>query len=553
MLLTLPALLGLSGIFSGSETALFNLRAHDRELLRSRRDRAARDTLRLLAEPRMLLITLLLGNMLVNVTYFVVTSALLLRMDAESRGAIVAVAASLTTLLAIILVGEVGPKLVAARAPLPWMRIFATPLMTFYRLLGPVREGVTRFIIGPLITLVAPPQPPPKLSTTELNSLLEVSRAQGAISNEERELLEDVIALRRRKVRDVMTPRVSMTAVQADWSRDRVIDVVRRAHAPRVPIYRSSLDDIVGMLDVRALLLDPKADVRRAMITPAFVPEIISLDQLLDEFRRTGNQTMVAVDELGQTVGLVSLLDAMEELVGEGLAGRSADGSARSADGGSGGRRPLDVPPVHLIELGRWLVPGATNVHDLAEWFDIDLGPVAVATVGGLINDRLGRLGEVGESVQIAPDWWLTIKSLERRRVAQVLVELRVPPPPVADAEPGETADGPDEVADPAVEEALAADEEGWNMHLPLRGMGRRRSRAETKPTTTRPPAIDEPVDEAPANEPALPTTASGADGEYVEPGAAEPKSPRGGAEDEADSGDAGDVGGAEPAPGGRP
>ena len=421
LLVILPIAAALSAAFSGSETAFFGLRAHERRELIEQDDAVSRAAATLLANPRMLLITLLLGNMTVNVTYFVVSSVLLLRIDPTTTGQAKAVVLSAIMLAAIILVGEVTPKLVAARHGRVCVRAIAVPLLALHGFLSPIRHPLNRFVIEPLIRLGLTPGRRLSISHDELDSLLELSRDAGVIDGDEYDLLSDVVGLSRQRTRDIMTPRVRLAAIPVEADRSQVREqflawcAQRGAGASagssplpslsRVPVYEDTLDHVLGVLDLRRFFLDESLTVRRAMEPPTFIPELAALDRLLDHFRSTNSRLALAVDEFGQTTGAVSLDDVMSELYGS-----SVDLAAA--------RRSI-----MLIGLGRWRVDGDANIHDFADAFNIALESPRVSTVAGLISQELERVPEVGDSF-ILGSYRLTVRAVRRARAVSIEAEL---------------------------------------------------------------------------------------------------------------------------------
>lgn len=422
LLFILALAAALSAAFSGSETALFGLRAHERNGLASGHDPISRAAAALLADPRMLLITLLLGNMTMNVLYFVVSSVLILRIDSTTAGQAEAVVASALLLAYIILVGEVMPKLVAARHCLRWVRAIAVPLLALHGSLAPVRLPLNRFIIEPLIRLGPSPGRRLAISHDELDSLLEVSRDAGVIDRDEFELLSDVVRLSRQTTRDVMTPRVRMAAVSVDADREEVREHFRVWHerlatargpaeaaglspVARLPVYEGTLDCVVGVLNLRRFFLDERLTVRTAMEPATFIPELATLDRLLDHFRRTRSRVALVVDEFGQTTGMASLDDVMSELYGRSAEHASASGA------------------IMRTGLGRWRVDGDLNIHDFADAFEIDLESPRVSTVAGLVSQELQRVPKVGDSFVLGRHR-LTVAGVRRSRAVAVEMEL---------------------------------------------------------------------------------------------------------------------------------
>jgi putative hemolysin len=406
LLITLPILLVLSGFFSGSETALFSMTETERMHLRRRGTLAGRAVQTLLADPRMLLITILLGNMAVNVLYFVVSSVLMMRADAGIVGAIVM---AITTLLAIVLLGEVMPKMLANIRRTTFASIVAPPLLTLHGIILPLRVLLDRAIVTPLSRLTAPTAIPPQLDEEELTALLEISSRHGVIDSDEQRLLRDVFNLGRLRVRDVMTPRVRMKAIPLDARREDVIEVVRETRLHRLPVYRHNMDDIVGILPVKPFLLASrkrKVRIRKLLSKPQFVPHIATLEQLLDQFRKTKTQSAIVVDEYGGTAGIVSLEDIVERLVGDIVSGS-----------------PDETKPPEQLDRRRWRVDGNMSVHDWAEAFGQPLATTRVSTVGGLIMEHLGRAPKAGDEVSIG-NIQLTVETVDRSRVESAILTL---------------------------------------------------------------------------------------------------------------------------------
>lgn len=417
MLLCLPVLLVLSGFFSGSETALFSLTRHQRAQLKASNTLAGTVITTLLAETRGLLITLLMGNMTVNVLYFVVSTKLLLIAQQEQWLSPVALgAASVAPLLVIIILGEVLPKLVAARAAVVCSRLAAVPLLTVHRLISPVRWFASIFIITPLARLIAPRSRPESLSADELASLLELSQRQGVIDPQEQRILRQALDLGRVKVDELMSPRVDLHAFDMDNDPKELIEFFKRTNLRQAPAYRKSLDNIEGFISARRVLLYPPGSrlELNSLIEPAtFVPKQQRADQLLAQLRRDGKTIAVVVDEYGGTAGLVTLEDVAEHLVGD-IAG--------AFDGGS-------QPLVEKTAEGVWRVSAELSTRDWAEAFgqrvpaDVHKTLGAVHTLGGLVMAGLGRAAQAGDEITIG-NLVLCVDSLDGRRIEYVTVRL---------------------------------------------------------------------------------------------------------------------------------
>lgn len=423
MLLCLPVLLVLSGFFSGSETALFSLTRHQRAQLKASGTLAGTVVTTLLAETRSLLITLLMGNMTVNVLYFVVSTKLLLIAQQEHWLSPVALgAASVAPLLVIIILGEVLPKLVAARAAVVCSRLAAVPLLTVHRVISPIRLIASVVVITPLARLIAPRSRPESLSADELASLLELSQRQGVIDPQEQRILRQALDLGRVKVDELMSPRVDIQAFDMDSDPGGLVELFKRTNLRQAPAYRKNLDHIEGFITARRALLYPPGSrlELNSLVEPAtFVPKQQRADQLLAQLRRDGKTIAVVVDEYGGTAGLVTLEDAAEYLVGD-IAG--------AFDGGS-------QPLVERIAEGVWRVSAELSTRDWAEAFgqrvpaDVRKTLGAVHTLGGLVMAGLGRAAQVGDEVKIG-NLVLRVDSLDSRRIEHVTVRLGDKPEP---------------------------------------------------------------------------------------------------------------------------
>jgi CBS domain containing-hemolysin-like protein len=406
LLAVLPLLIIASAFFSSSETALFGMSETERMNIRRSGSLPARAVETLLSDRRALLITVLLGNMTVNTLFFVISSVLMMRSGAGVAGELVA---GLITLLTIVLFGEVLPKMIGSARRVTVAKLIAPPLLTFHRIIGPLRTVIAGAIVSPLSALTAPTEAPPQLDEEELRALIETSSRQGVIDADEQRILRDVLSMRRLKVRDVMIPRVRMHALPVDAAPIDVIALVKEARFTRLPVYEGDPDHILGVLPVKSYLLDggkPGVTMRKLLIPARFVPVMITLDQLLDHFRRTHTQTAIVVDEYGGTSGIVSIEDVVETLVGDIIA---ADEFA--------------TDPPRQVGPNQWLVDGDISIHDWADAFGQRLVTTRVSTLGGLIVERLGRAAEVGDVIELS-NVRLEVAQVDRSRVESAIVTL---------------------------------------------------------------------------------------------------------------------------------
>jgi CBS domain containing-hemolysin-like protein len=406
LLLSLVPLLFLSAFFSCGETAVFRLSQSQLIELRQKQTPPANAALYLVHHRRTVLITLLIGNMTANVLYFVVGSVLMLHIP---NGAGVVTGIAVATLFAIIIFGEVLPKMAATARPIGIASILAPPLLLLHRLISPFRTFVDVMVITPLSRLVTTATPKP-LDAAELASLVELSSIEGIIDQDEQRVLFEVVELSRIRVREVMTPRVHMVAVSHTATEDEIHEIIAKSRLTQLPMYGDDLDDIIGMLHTKRYLqqrLGGTTMMQASMTSPQFIPQVATLDQLLTHFRETTTRLAMVVDEFGGTAGLVTLEDVLEELVGE-----------------IGDRDLQDKSEPKQLKDGVWLIDANTGVRGWAAATGLMLDNCPAATMGGLIAAKLGRIPAVGDSIQLG-NLTLEVSSMNEYRVATVTVSIQ--------------------------------------------------------------------------------------------------------------------------------
>ncbi|HYI51905.1 MAG TPA: hemolysin family protein [Microbacterium sp.] len=329
----------------------------------------------------------------------------------------VVIAVTLATILSMVL-GELIPKNFALAVPrqtaklvMPFQVAFTTVFRPAIVVLNGSANGVLR-LIGV--------EPKEELSgartAEELSSLVRRSALAGVLEEDTASLLDRSLTFARLSAADVMTPRPSLHALAADDSADDVIQLARRTGHSRFPVYEDSMDDIVGIVHLKAAVgvpRDRRADVPAAALAtePLRVPEAVHLDTLVSELRARGYQMAIVVDEYGGTAGVVTLEDLVEEIVGEVLDehDRRRAGIVRS-DGSV--TFPGDLRPDEVLDRTGIRIPEG-DVYD---------------TVGGYIMSVLERIPVVGDTLQIE-DGTLDVRRMDGRRVDRV----RYTPPPMPD------------------------------------------------------------------------------------------------------------------------
>jgi putative hemolysin len=397
-LAVLAALLLLSASFSATETALFSLSPHERR-------RAGPTTERLLERPRALLVTVLIGNLVVNVLYFAFAARV-----QPFGGAYGPWLSALAALLTLVLLGEVVPKGLALRARVGVARLGAVPFAALALALAPVQRAADRLIELVYRVLGEAARAERGITTEALGEVLERSAESGLLLESEAAFLAGVVELSEVRVREVMTPRVDMLLL--DLRDERPADVVARAVEERaswIVVTDGTPDRVLGRVRVRELLLRPGASLRELVEPVVFVPEVASLLHLLEFLRREGVAYAVVVDEWGGTAGLVRLEDVFEEIVGE-----------LRVEGESIER------PVTALGGGRFRVVGSLSIRDWNELFGHRVVPTEFETVGGWVSALLARIPRTGDVVE-AGGLRFKVDAVERRRIRTLEISVAAP------------------------------------------------------------------------------------------------------------------------------
>ena len=400
----MAVLLAGSAFFSGSETAFFNLTRRQAKQLQGSRHNVHRLVARLLKKPGRLLTCLLLGNITVNVLFYAVSSTLVFRAKAV-WGIGAAGAVAFVTFIVLVLFGEILPKSLAYANSRSFAIGAALPVFASVQVFRPVAFVFRFLILEPALRILLGHRRAPKAITlNEFRSLIDLSRRRGLISEDENRLLAEVVELGFLKVRHVMQPRVDMVACDVTESVDVARQRMQKHRLTKMPVYVKDIDNIVGMVHLRQILLRVGASLDRLVQPVHFVPEQKSVESLLEFFRKTETDMAIVVDEYGGIAGSVRLEDIAEELFG-------------------GEETPGQTEPIEQLGPFRYRLSGDLPVHDWAEVFGIDLGEIRVSTIGGLVTALLGRIPRKGDVAHLE-NLKFTVERTHKHRVDTVVLSL---------------------------------------------------------------------------------------------------------------------------------
>ncbi|MER6876659.1 hemolysin family protein, partial [Amycolatopsis sp. NPDC000673] len=299
------------------------------------------------------------------------------------------VSAVVMVVVSYVIIG-VGPRTIGRQHPYRVGTIVAGPVRVLGTVLGPLSRLL--IVLGNAITPGRGFREGPFTSEVELRELVDLAQERGVVEDSEREMIHSVFELGDTVAREVMVPRTEIVWIERTKTVRQALALALRTGFTRVPVIDDSVDDIVGVANIKDLMSeymgpDGPSTVVDAVMNPAsFVPDSKRLDELLKEMQRTHNHMAIAVDEYGGTAGLLTIEDILEEIVGEITDESDAD----------------ERPDVEELEDGSVRVSSRLGVDDLGELFGIDLEDHDVETVGGLLAERLGRVPLPGAEAEVA-------------------------------------------------------------------------------------------------------------------------------------------------------
>ena len=340
----------------------------------------------------------------------------------ELGGSMVAIASGILTLL-ILLFGEITPKTMATIHSEKISLLYAPVISIFIRLMTPVIfivNGLANIILR--IIHVDPNANTNVMTENDLRTIVDVSHEDGVIESEEKEMINNVFDLGDAKAKDVMVPRVHVTFADVNSTYDELIDIFREDKFTRLPIFEDTTDNVIGTINMKDLLLyDNKKDfhLRDILREAYFTYEYKNISELLLEMRESSFNIAIVLDEYGETAGLITLEDLLEEIVGE-------------------IRDEYDDNEEDFIqEIGphEYLVEGSTNLEEINDRLDLDLSSDDYDSVGGLIIEHLDRLPEAGDEITTEDGIRMIVEKLDKNRIEQVHMYL---PEQKKDEEAGE-------------------------------------------------------------------------------------------------------------------
>jgi CBS domain containing-hemolysin-like protein len=399
-IVVLIVLLLLSGFFSSAETALFSIsRAKARHIAK---EKGLTNALikKMKDDPHRLLSTILIGNNLVNVGAAALATAMMIDLVASNA---VGIATGLMTVL-ILIFGEIIPKSIATRnnvliarlviMPLYWLSILFTPII---------------FLLNFIPSLARKVQSKSRVTEEELMTFVEVVEEEGGIEEEEKELIHNIFEFDDTSASEIMTPRADMFVINVDEKLN--LEEIIRSGFSRIPVIEENIDHVIGVLNIKNLFMHQvtsaeQTDARSVMSEPYFVPENKKLDHLLQEFKRRKQHLAIVVDEHGGVSGLITLEDALEEIVGEIV-------------------DETDKVEPHIVKLNKneWRVLGKSEIDDVNDKLEMDIPDTKeYDTFSGYVLDRIGRIPHEKEDIALG-NFVVTVNEMDGTRIKEYIVK----------------------------------------------------------------------------------------------------------------------------------
>ena len=410
LILLVFLLLG-SAFFSGCETALVSMtKLAIRRAIERHGDRAKRLFVWERHSDR-LLTTILVGNNIMNIA---ATSTMAIIVNTYIADPKVAVWTNTALMTSVILVlGEILPKQIAKRKPEPISLLVIRPLNLLSLVLRPLvwLFGGIAHAIARLVG--AGKGEPAAISRADVEAVVLAAGEDGSLRTEERLLLEEALDFHRTTVKEIMTPRVNMVTVRRDATLDEAKRVIAGTGYSRLPVVGDDENEIVGVLFAKDLLLSHEAErapvplvAADLMREHAYIPEMVTISRLMELFRRKQMHLVMVIGEYGDVVGLVTMEDVLERLVGQ----IEDEYDAVEAD-------------VKRLSERRYLVKGTTRLDDLNRALGIELPEGEYETIGGYVISRLGRIPQRGAALRWH-EWLIQVYDADERRVQEVSLQF---------------------------------------------------------------------------------------------------------------------------------
>ena len=406
-ILLLVLLLLFSAFFSSAETSLTTANRIRIRTLADQGNGRARTLLKILEEPEKMLSTILVGNNIVNLYASALATSLTIRVFGSR---LVGIATGILT-LAVLVFGEITPKTMATHRADDMALFFAGPVSLLMVVMRPLVVAVNG-LSGLVLRILGddPGAGRDTMTEEELRAIVQVSHEDGVLEKEEKKIIDNVFDFGDTMARDIMIPRIDMTVVMEDADYEELLAVFRKDKYTRIPVCRGSSDTVVGIINVKDLLLrDPEKTFRIAdyMREPLFTFERKKTSELMVEMRKNFTTIAIVLDDYGVTSGMITMEDLLEEIVGE----------IRDEYDTDEGKQ------IRRVGEDEYLMDGNLKLVDLNSQLDLSLDSENVESVGGYVTELLDRVPKAGDQVE-AKGLRFTVLRMDKNRVEELRMKI---------------------------------------------------------------------------------------------------------------------------------
>lgn len=410
-LVAVVILLICSAFISGSEVALFSLSQKDVDELVAENDNKGNLISRLLERPKKLLATILVANNFINIAVVIIFSSVSEKIFGAIESHLIRFVLEVVVITFLILLcGEVLPKIYANRNNVLFSKQVAVPISILDRLLTPLTVPMRNIILYVEKKFSVQKT---SFSVDQLSQALELTN-NAETTQEEQKILEGIVTFGNTDVRQVMSPRIDIFALDISEKFSEVMPKIVDKGYSRIPVYKDNIDQIEGVLFIKDLIpyIDKKEfDWQNLIREPFFVPENKKLDNLLKEFQGMKNHLAIVVDEYGGTSGLVSLEDILEEIVGD-ISDEFDDENIIYSQ----------IDDKNFLFEGKISLKDFYRIVDVNE-SDFEESKGEAETLAGFILEISGNFPKKNQKIPFK-NYWFTIESLDKRRIKQIKVTL---------------------------------------------------------------------------------------------------------------------------------
>ncbi|NME83904.1 hemolysin family protein [Clostridium sp. SM-530-WT-3G] len=402
-IIVLLILIAMSSFFSMSETALMSISKIRLRHMVEEGVPNAKLVEKLLEDPNKLLGAILIGNNIVNIGAS--SLATIVATNIFGSGG-VGIATGIMTILVLIF-GEITPKSIAQQksetVALKVAKIIRIIVFVFRPFIG-IFTGISSLFIK--ILGGNPNATESFITEEELKTMVDVSEEEGVLENVEKEMIFNVFDFADQQVKDIMVQRVDIVSIDEEANYDELMEVIKSEQFSRIPVYNQTIDNIIGILNVKdlAMVENPREnfDIKKYIREPYYTFEFKKIVELFKEMKKTRNHIAVVLDEYGGTVGIVTIEDLIEEIVGD-----------------IEDEYDEDKPSVQVISDNEYIFDGSVRLHDISDIIGVNMESEEFDSVGGLMINELGRMPEKNEEVVIG-NIRLIAEEVEKNRILKV-------------------------------------------------------------------------------------------------------------------------------------